>query len=242
MTLSVDEGVHLDSRNPGLDGTIGRPIRSAFSLSPDEQNLVYVGYQEGADPQLYLRPLDQGQAHPIPGTEGARVASFSSDGQSAFQLPGTLVYLTGGLMPLQATRLNWVDLDGSVEPFATQPRRDNTQPPTRYSHARFSPDGARLAYTNESDRIDRSTWVYDMSPECGSAGTDLARTRVVRLESGGHRDCVCRKAWRRSDESVSDGGGRQRSTGSFNRKRCGSRTVVVVAGRCWWRLWNPATS
>ena len=78
VTLDVHEGAYLGNR-PADD--IGRPILRAFALSPDGRNLVYVG-NDGAGTQLYLRPLDQGQAVPIPGTEGARVAGFSPDGRS----------------------------------------------------------------------------------------------------------------------------------------------------------------
>ena len=346
LTLPLDEGVYLDAGNPDLAETVGRPIWRAFELSPDGENLVYVGYREGQDAQLYLQPLDQGQANPIPGTEGVRVlAGFSPDGQSIRftnaseelmwvlldggevhtisttgpefvrdagygwaddgkilltsptgvlqvaasggavnnlttralapgyvqgypqSLPGgavlyaegppargvpseefdvivelletgdrftvveggtdptyidsghivfvrsgkmmavtfdaaglkvtgepvmvledvmqtegvgnlggaagigqysisdsgTLAYLPGGLMPLQATQLNWVDLAGNAEAFATSPRANGSQLPTRYSHARFSPDGTRLAYTEETDRIVSSTRVYDMN-------------------------------------------------------------------------------
>lgn len=76
-------------------------------------------------------------------------------------------------MPLQQTQLNWVNLNGSAEPFATSPRANGSQLPTRYSHARFSPDGTRLAYTEERDQNVRSTRVYDM--DLGNSAAPLPK-------------------------------------------------------------------
>ena len=81
LTLDVHEGAHLGDRAADNRLTFGRPIARAFALSPDGGNLVYVG-NDGESTQAYLRPLNQDQAVPIPGTEGAVVARFSSDGQS----------------------------------------------------------------------------------------------------------------------------------------------------------------
>ncbi len=74
LTLDVHEGAHLGAR-------ADRPLARAFAISPDGRNIVYVG-NHGEGTQLYLRPLDQDQAVPIPGTEGADVARFSPDGRS----------------------------------------------------------------------------------------------------------------------------------------------------------------
>jgi len=56
---------------------IGGP---ALALSPDGTNLVYVAGL-GGKTQLYRRPMDQFEALPIPGTEGAYNPFFSPDGQ-----------------------------------------------------------------------------------------------------------------------------------------------------------------
>ncbi len=53
---------------------------SAVAISPDGSKVVYVARHEGT-PQLYLRPIGELEARPIPGTEGARTPFFSSDGQ-----------------------------------------------------------------------------------------------------------------------------------------------------------------
>ena len=49
-------------------------------ISPDGQHLVYVA-SLGGDTEVFLRDLDQMEAQAIPGTEGAREAFFSPDGQ-----------------------------------------------------------------------------------------------------------------------------------------------------------------
>ena len=74
LTLDVHEGAHLGARADR------RPVARAFSISPDGRTVVYVG-NDGEGTQLYRRPLDQDQAVPIPGTEGADVARFSPDGR-----------------------------------------------------------------------------------------------------------------------------------------------------------------
>jgi Tol biopolymer transport system component/DNA-binding winged helix-turn-helix (wHTH) protein len=58
----------------------GLEIGSALALSPDGIHLVYSAHQGGLQ-QLYLRPLAELEAKPIPGTEGAVQPFFSSDGQ-----------------------------------------------------------------------------------------------------------------------------------------------------------------
>jgi serine/threonine-protein kinase len=54
--------------------------RPAVTISPDGQHLVYVA-SLGENTELFLRDLDQMEAQAIPGTEGAREAFFSPDGQ-----------------------------------------------------------------------------------------------------------------------------------------------------------------
>ncbi len=102
LTLDVQEGAHLGNWPAHNPFTFGRPILRAFALSPDGQNLVYVGNDGDNRRQLYLRPLDQDQGVPIPGTEGAGVARFSPDGQSIgfFHTSGDNPYLqtSGELM------------------------------------------------------------------------------------------------------------------------------------------------
>ncbi len=55
---------------------------SPFALSPDGSQVVFVASVAGKPQQLYLRPLDQQAATPIPNTENAAQPFFSPDGQS----------------------------------------------------------------------------------------------------------------------------------------------------------------
>jgi serine/threonine-protein kinase len=61
-------------------GGFSRPARRAFCLSPDGENLVYSAVSEKAI-MLYIRPLGQPEAKPIPGTEGGVMPFFSPDGK-----------------------------------------------------------------------------------------------------------------------------------------------------------------
>ena len=55
--------------------------RHFVALSPDGTHLVYVSVDTIYNSQLYLRPMDQLEATPMRGTEGAREPFFSPDGQ-----------------------------------------------------------------------------------------------------------------------------------------------------------------
>ena len=69
-----------------------------FDISPDGTEIAYVGASEGRS-QLFLRPLGDFEAHPLPGTDGASDPFFSPDGRwISFAAGGTLkkVLRTGG--------------------------------------------------------------------------------------------------------------------------------------------------
>jgi eukaryotic-like serine/threonine-protein kinase len=51
----------------------------AIAISPDGRHVVYTGWRDGLT-ALYLRPIEQLDAAPLPGTEGARTPFFSPDG------------------------------------------------------------------------------------------------------------------------------------------------------------------
>lgn len=53
---------------------------SSIALSRDGKNVVYVG-RSGNTAKLYLRPIDEFESKPIPGTEGATAPFFSPDGK-----------------------------------------------------------------------------------------------------------------------------------------------------------------
>ncbi len=70
VVLSLPPGVTID--------TVG--AQPVLAMSPDDRWLVFVGTKDGRS-QLYRRDLEQFDAIPIPGTEGAEQPSFSSDGR-----------------------------------------------------------------------------------------------------------------------------------------------------------------
>ena len=75
-----------------------RAPTGGLAFSPDGSHVVYAAGQ-GSSRQLFLLPLDQFQARPIQGTEGASGPFFSPDGQwVGFFAEGTLrkVALAGG--------------------------------------------------------------------------------------------------------------------------------------------------
>jgi eukaryotic-like serine/threonine-protein kinase len=74
LTMSVSPAEQL----PGSIAAV-RPARTAMTLSPDGQRVVFSGTR-GVTTQLYLRALDWAEATPIPGTEGGMWPFMSPDG------------------------------------------------------------------------------------------------------------------------------------------------------------------
>jgi Tol biopolymer transport system component len=70
---------------PAIEPVFGSRVflanRVSLAISPDARTVVFVGRKDGGRPQLFRRPLDAGQAEPIPETEGADGPFFSPDGQ-----------------------------------------------------------------------------------------------------------------------------------------------------------------
>jgi serine/threonine protein kinase/Tol biopolymer transport system component len=64
-----------------LAGVFSANPGSPIALSRDGARLAFVASPAGKPPQLYLRPLDQQTATPIPGSENAMQPFFSPDGQ-----------------------------------------------------------------------------------------------------------------------------------------------------------------
>jgi eukaryotic-like serine/threonine-protein kinase len=88
FVITLPPGQHL----AGLD------CGPAVALSPDGTYLAYVARQGGTQ-QLYLRAMDNLEARPIPGTEGAVNPFFSPDGQWVGFFAGQelkKVYVNGG--------------------------------------------------------------------------------------------------------------------------------------------------
>jgi serine/threonine-protein kinase len=69
----------------GADVSLARPdLGASATLSADGTLLAFIAQKSagrGQTPQLYVRRLDQLQALPLPGTDGAREPFFSPDGQ-----------------------------------------------------------------------------------------------------------------------------------------------------------------
>ena len=86
----------------------------SISLSPDGRRLAFVGISEDGRGQLWLRPLDNPSAQPLPGTDGARLPFWSPDSRNlGFFADGSLkkIDVTGG--PAQALCAAPVGLGGS---------------------------------------------------------------------------------------------------------------------------------
>ena len=77
LKLSMDLG---PAEMLGPTPFFSRPVYTSFALSPDGKVLVFAGLK-GRQLQLYQRRLDQKDATPIAGTEGAAEPFFSPDGQ-----------------------------------------------------------------------------------------------------------------------------------------------------------------
>ncbi len=79
LSVNLEPGVHLgEAAREALFQQ--RPGLTAFALSPDGRQLVYVGH-DGKTSQLYVRNLDRDRAVAIAGTTGAQNPFFSPDGR-----------------------------------------------------------------------------------------------------------------------------------------------------------------
>jgi serine/threonine-protein kinase len=99
VVLSAPEGQEFSRSRIG-------PNARAVGLSPDGEQLVYVGDAPGSSglSQLWRRHLDALEATPIPGTEDARSPSFSRDGAYlSFYLDDRL-----GVMPADGGTPVWL--------------------------------------------------------------------------------------------------------------------------------------
>ncbi len=79
-------------------GRLASLAGNVITLSPDGAHIAYIGESQG-QPQLHLRPMEQLEPRPLPGTEEAGTPFFSPDGQwIGFETPGALrkVPLVGG--------------------------------------------------------------------------------------------------------------------------------------------------
>ncbi len=146
-----------------------------FALSPDARYIVFVALESLSSTQqrLYLRALDSTEAHPIPGTDGARDPFWSPDGHSiGFYAAETLyrIDLDGGrpqalarapsgaggawgadgtilFNPDTLTPLFGVAASGGGATAVTQLLEEPHQKTHRYAH--FLPDGRHFVFSAE---------------------------------------------------------------------------------------------
>ncbi len=167
------------------------PNDSAVALSPDGRRLVYV---DGVERRLYVRSLDQLEARPIPGTEGALTAFFSPDGEWVgfytgnptklkkvrfdSQLPIVLCDAQDAwgaswgpgenilFAPRALSGLSRVSASGGAQSVVTTP--DTTQGETSHRRPEFLPDGKSALFTILTD-------------------TGSSRIALLSLETGDYR-------------------------------------------------------
>lgn len=83
--MNNDQGPRTSNTHRAFSITFDDPkpyfgLGGGFEISPDGENLVFVA-RKGNTTQLYVRPIPQHTAYPIPGTEGAALPFFSPDGK-----------------------------------------------------------------------------------------------------------------------------------------------------------------
>jgi len=104
----------------GID--LAEDFAAPFTLSPDGSTLVFLGVDASGTKRLFVRALDEVEARPLPGTEGAWQPFFSPDGRwVAFFDDGNLmkIPLAGG-RPVPLAELSgrprgaWWGADGGI--------------------------------------------------------------------------------------------------------------------------------
>ena len=197
LTVAVPEGL-LQLSNP--------------MLSPDGRTIAFDGVSDGQR-QVYVRRLDQLDAVPVRGAEGASLAGFSPDGEwllfSTSQQPGLLkrVPLTGGpaitiatLSPRSADEAFGSDgadwgpddtiVQGSPEGLWAVPAAggNRTQLTTiaggpGHRRPKFLPSGRAVLYYQVSAQSERQVAVYDFDTGEGRA---LLPGTSPQFASSGH--------------------------------------------------------
>jgi Tol biopolymer transport system component len=171
-----------------------------FALSPDGRSLVFVASGDGP-PRLWLRPLDQTEARPLAGTEGATTPFWSPDSRSIGFFAGAKLLRLGvaGGAPQALATANGLGVGGSWNADGTIlfPRQlagplwrvaaaggepvavTQLDPPRQvgHRHPQFLPDGRHFLFyaagTSEAAGI-----------HLGSLDGDVP-TRLTAADSGG---------------------------------------------------------
>jgi eukaryotic-like serine/threonine-protein kinase len=171
---------HLTVSLP-LKVSLAAPAYPLFALSRDGTQLVFVGAKDGVT-QLYARRIDQWDAVPITGTEGASRPFLSPDGQwVAFTTGQTLKKIAvGGGPTIDLTEVDWgggswgtkdlivytrayngglwkISASGGSPQMLTSPDRSKNE--LAHWWPQILPDGDTVIFTAFSTPIERSSIV-----------------------------------------------------------------------------------
>ncbi len=190
---------HLDPLNPG-----------AAALSPDGRKMVFSARNESGGFMLYLRSIDEGEAHALAGTELGHYPFWSPDSQwIGFVANGKLrkIKATGGpalticdapdgkggswnadgvivFAPDSGTSLHRVAAVGGESTPITELNREVGDNSHRLP--RFLPDGKHLLYYARSSAGDHKSVVRVVGLDEGGTGKDIVSSPASAWYSSGH--------------------------------------------------------
>ncbi len=200
--------IHLTADlSPQVSLAFGPVVWPLFVLSPDGSTLVFVGSENGTT-RLYARRLDQWDAVPIRGTEGAERPFFSPDGQwLAFSAGGMVKKVpSAGGPPIDIVAAGWgagswnaedeivytrayneglwiVSASGGSPKMLTAPDRSKGE--LGHWWPQILPDNDTVLFTVFSTPIERSRLVA-MSLKTGKQKTILEGGVFGRYLTSGH--------------------------------------------------------